>query len=372
MKILFPVGWVYPDQSGGPSNTVYWLAKALKQNNIDTYIVASDKGVGSLPINTWLDTSYGKVYYAKTRSYKLLINTISESIKNIGKVDIVHLTAVFNPLSFFLAIFALVKKKKVIWSIHGEFDESALIYGRTKKRLFLHLIRKLSIHVYFHSTCNQETVNCKRVIGDNTRIIQITNFMELPDHIISQNLEKKNLLYIGRIQAIKAIDNLIEAISSSELFKNSDTKLDIVGNNNNKYGQYLKDLSIKLRIQHKINFLGVVVGIEKEELFANAKVTILPSYTENFGLVVTESLAQSTPVIASTGTPWQILEENGVGFWVNNSPDSLKCTIENIMTMSKEKYDIMSGKARPFVEEKFDVYRNIHEWITTYKNILKN
>ena len=45
MTLLFPVGSLYPAQSGGPSNTIYWMGKALAKNNINLRIVTTNKDI---------------------------------------------------------------------------------------------------------------------------------------------------------------------------------------------------------------------------------------------------------------------------------------------------------------------------------------
>jgi glycosyltransferase involved in cell wall biosynthesis len=79
--------------------------------------------------------------------------------------------------------------------------------------------------------------------------------------------------------------------------------------------------------------IGSVLGGDKGKLFANADVVVVPSFTENFGLVVAEALAHGVPVIAGKGTPWQRVEEIGCGLWVDNSPESLAAAIKQISKM---------------------------------------
>lgn len=45
MKILYPIGGFYPDQTGGPSNTVYWMAKALVKQGHEVTVVTTDFGL---------------------------------------------------------------------------------------------------------------------------------------------------------------------------------------------------------------------------------------------------------------------------------------------------------------------------------------
>ena len=58
---------------------------------------------------------------------------------------------------------------------------------------------------------------------------------------------------------------------------------------------------------------GHADGEVREALLGNAKLFVLPSYSENFGLVIAESLARGRPVITTTGTPWGAAKQPGDG-----------------------------------------------------------
>jgi glycosyltransferase involved in cell wall biosynthesis len=113
-----------------------------------------------------------------------------------------------------------------------------------------------------------------------------------------------------------------------------------------------------------------VEGTQKEQLYANALFSFMPSHTENFGNVAVESLAQGTPVAASTGTPWQLLEEKQAGFWTDNTPSVLAAVIDKILALSPEEYALYRQNAYTLATEQFDVHKNINQWIDAYKNIL--
>ena len=119
-------------------------------------------------------------------------------------------------------------------------------------------------------------------------------------------------------------------------------KLIIAGNYNNKYGGKLKDLCKGLNLSNTVDFIGHIEKQTKDSIYANAYVTVMPSHNENFGNVAVESLAQGTPVIASTGTPWQILEKHNAGYWIPNSPESIAESLDKILTLTKQEYDLIN------------------------------
>ena len=146
----------------------------------------------------------------------------------------------------------------------------------------------------------------------------------------------------------------------------------MVGDYNNQHGQDLIALTEKFNLKHKIQFLGKKEGSEKFQLFASAYFTVMPSITENFGMVVVESMSQETPVIASTGTPWKILEDKKAGFWVAPKIDDLKISIEKIIDLDQATYLNYRKNAYKLVSDKFDMERNIQDWVEAYQSVFNH
>jgi glycosyltransferase involved in cell wall biosynthesis len=113
---------------------------------------------------------------------------------------------------------------------------------------------------------------------------------------------------------------------------------------------FLKSKVQQLGLTHQVRFVGEVFGEDKEALFAECDVAIVPSHVENFAIVVAESLAHALPVIASKGTPWKGLETNHCGLWVDNDPASLAAAICTIQTMPFRE---MGAQGRKWMERAF-------------------
>lgn len=374
MKILFPIGTLYPSQQGGPSNTIYWMAKALTSEGVEVTAITTDIGAkGKIPTNKWLDTEYGRVIYQATRFSLLPWRMMISTIHAMPQCDLAHLTSLFYPPSLVAAVAAHWYGKPIVWSPRGELDRLALVYSTWKKKPALWLIRRfLSKKVVFHSTSPEETERVKSVIGRHVHVVEIPNFLELPTLYAATPSVPPYILCIGRIHPKKAIENLIAALPNSPLFISSGTKLIIAGDSENTYGEYLKKQVKTLDLSGKVEFVGLVEGKKKQELYANAYCSVLPSHTENFGNVVVESLAQGTPVIASKGTPWARLEQMQAGFWVNNSSVALAKAIENTLSLKHEDYQSYRRNALKLACNDYDIHKNIRKWVEVYQAIIRS
>ncbi len=373
MKVLFPIGSFYPAQGGGPCNTIYWMASALNTGSVKTSVVTTNKGLTpdeGISLNTWIDSSHGRVKYVKTRFHFLPIKAIHASFLEIRNSDVIHLTSIFYPLSIISFLIARFFNKQIIWSPRGELDDAALIYNRVVKKFILSGLKLFGCtKVLYHSTSKQESNYIRKNLFDSARVVELPNYMLLPEVLIEE--VKPRFVYIGRIHPKKNLFELIDAFSRSTVFQNSQYELHIAGDAANSYGEELSRKVEETRMGKKIKFLGVVTGLEKQELYASSYFTLLPSLTENFGNVVVESLAQGTPVIASVGTPWRSLQEQNAGFWVETSSDNFLRVIEAAIRLAKHEYLEMRTQALRMATTQFDIYSNVHKWVEVYNNLKK-
>lgn len=366
MHILFPIGSFYPSQAGGPSNSVYWLAEALVQAEHQVTVVTTGLDIPPDMRDRWADTEAGRVRYVSTRNHHLPLQMIWTALCQVPQADVVHLTSIFHAPSLPIALWSFLQKKKVLWSVRGELAPNALVFRRFLKKMYLSAVQMLRSAVVFHSTSPAETEQVQAIFGRQVRVIEVPNFMELPTQQ-ERRSDHRFLLYIGRIHPIKALDNLFDALAISQSLES--LYLKIAGRGDVAYTDYLKQKAVALGLDTRIEWLGEVTGETKQQLLADAYCTLLVSHTENFGVSVTESLAQGTPVIASTGTPWEILEQAQAGFWTDNQPKVLSEVINRAMSMSDSEYLAYRARARALVQAHFDITANVERWMEVYNSL---
>lgn len=373
MKALIIIPCFYPSQVGGPCSAISWLAKHLKIQGIETTIVTSRFGIpeGAVAFDKWVDNHFGRIKYHTYWFLYLPIQMIFTAIKNVPKADIVHLNSIFYPPSLIIAATAVIYNKVIFWDPGGELADKALKYGRFKKMIYLKLLRYIvGKRPYFHTTSETETKDILNIFGSEARIFESPNYI---DSWPVQSLPiKKQLIFIGRIHPIKAIDNLIKAIGISEKFRSEGFRLIIAGDAENTYGQALQKLVTQLNLNEYIEFYGPVTGQEKFELYASSYFMMLPSHSENFANVVTESLGQGTPVIASTGTPWQVLEDYKAGFHTDNSAENLAKSIDKALDLTPLDYQQYRKNAFQLLSDRFDMAKGVNHWISEFETAMEN
>jgi len=119
------------------------------------------------------------------------------------------------------------------------------------------------------------------------------------------------------------------------------------------YRKEVEKMVRDLGLEESVVMTGEVQGEMKDSLLANAEVFVLPSYSENFGIVVAEAMAWGRPVIASTGTPWKEVAEVGAGWWVAPEEEPLAGALAEALGKGREELEAMGARGRELVERSY-------------------
>jgi len=159
----------------------------------------------------------------------------------------------------------------------------------------------------------------------------------LPKEFIDKGYSQA--LFLSRIHKKKGILDLIQAWLD---VKPENWKLVIAGNSDDSTWQSILDTyQNQICFQKSVVYVGFVDGLDKEKLYKESDVLILPTYSENFGLVVAESLSVGTPVVTTTETPWTDLAECGCGETIEPGYNSVKnCLLTFLKNDNKNLFDM--------------------------------
>ena len=202
------------------------------------------------------------------------------------------------------------------------------------------------------ATSELEAESIKR-LGFKNPVAIIPNSLKIPELAFEKKKTKYTLLFLSRLHPLKGLEILINVWARLEK-KHPNWCLKIVGIDQNNYEQYLKNLSKTKKIKN-IFFLGAIFGKDKENIYRNSNLFILPSYTENFGLVVGESLLQETPVITTKNTPWNIIEQYKAGWCISLDEKNLYNCMDEAMNMRPEDLREMGKNGRNFIKNHFSI-----------------
>lgn len=138
----------------------------------------------------------------------------------------------------------------------------------------------------------------------------------VPASIISHPEEKQplRLLFLGYITDGKGIFDLLNVFAANRSRWIGRVKLTIAGSGET---ERLADFIRENRLEELITFIGWVDGEEKERLFAQHHVLILPSYVECLPMSILEAMGHGMPAVSTPvgGIPEMIIPgENGILF----------------------------------------------------------
>jgi len=146
--------------------------------------------------------------------------------------------------------------------------------------------------------------------------------------------DEKIVLFIGRIDPLKGIDQLLNAMT--HLQKVPGLRLIVIGGD--KYStqemEKLHRLAAGLNIQDAVTFQGSVEHEQLPYFYSAADVCVVPSYYESFGLVALEALASGTPVVATdVGDLRNIIRQGQTGYVLtDNNPENLAEKMDLILS----------------------------------------
>ena len=221
----------------------------------------------------------------------------------VGVDGEVWVHSMWSPMVIKASIMALLTRKKLVRMPHGCTDPEKLRYHWHKKRWVAPIERWLFRRAdRIIATCDEE-VSWIKAFEPKVKKVEIVPLpLQSPAHIscpmshVSSKLDQAaspKLLYIGRLHPLKGVEFLLEAMPP-------ECKLVVIGKDEGE-GKKLKKIAAHRGLD--VEFKGVVSEAEKEVAYQWCDVLILPTLSENFGLVIAEALERGKRVITTDGAP---------------------------------------------------------------------
>lgn len=156
-------------------------------------------------------------------------------------------------------------------------------------------------------------------------------------------IEGEFVLFLGTLKPSKNIEGIIRAWAL--VSKKDRTKLVVAGKKGWLYESVFK-LVKKLELEDSVIFTDFVEDKDKPSLVKSARVFVLPSFWEGFGIDVLNAYALGVPAIVSDrGSLPEVA--GGVGIYVNpDIPTDIAGAIERVLLMSDKEYNKLSERCK--------------------------
>ena len=252
----------------------------------------------------------------------------------------------------------------LVISPRGMLEPWARERAKLKKKLAWFFYEKKNIKSarLFHVTAKAEAESL-REFGITQPIAQIPNGVHVPDDSeipergfikkYSPHLaDKKWVLFLSRLDPKKGTDILLRAWS--KIYSDyPDHLLVIAGPDLIGWRRELEKYVFENRMGKAVMFTGAAQADLKSCLLAHSEVLVLPTHSENFGNIVTESLSHRTPVITTYGAPWEELRTVDAGWWIENTEEELERTLREALDLSPITLDEKGRNGRKLVEQRY-------------------
>lgn len=286
--------------------------------------------------------------------------------------DVVHVNGCWMPQCALAQRWAQRAGCKVVLTPHGMLEPWIIrrhYYTRKLPALWLYQKRAVAAADCLHATAESERDNILK-LGYNTNVEVIANGIDVENIVMKQSWRRtRKILFLSRVHVKKGIEMLIEAAAR---LKNELNLYEVIvaGEGDADYIDGLKAGTARAGLGEMVRFVGGVYGEKKWAVLRETDVLVLPTFSENFGIVVAEALACGTPVITTKGAPWSDLGAWECGWWIERDVDALVEAMKSFLTLTDDECERMGRNGRRLVEAKYSSGRMAGDMLGLYRRLL--
>ena len=384
MKVLNFANVAGKNRGGGVHEVVYSFFRVQNTINIDAHLwfpgfiseeeelkselpSTDKKKVKALP--TFLNPNFG------------LLKDRAVIKKELSNFDVIHQHGAWLPISKLCSFAKKNTGAPFLLQPHGYFEPYRLGLSKTKKKMSYFLFEKRNIELSdILVACSHDEYEKLRELFPSKDIAIIPNgvsesFLKSKskgDYFHNKKFgEKKNMLFLSRIHSLKGLERLFEVFSELETTFRKHWNLVIAGEGEAAYIDSLKDLVTILGIKKNVFFEGPVFGEDKINIMSSANFFVLPTFNENYGIVIAESLSKGVPAITTKGAPWSLLNQENCGLWVDNDNTGIKNGLIKAFNMTEEEMSVLKTNCLKVSKEHFLWENIVPKTKELYKWLLK-
>jgi glycosyltransferase involved in cell wall biosynthesis len=304
------------------------MAQALVERGVQVDVVATNddgpgKRLNDVPCGVPVPCGGFRVFYfpKQTEFYKVSLSLLLWLFRNAVNYDVVHVHAVFSFSTLAAGWACRLRHVPYVVRPLGVLNAWGMENRRRwlKKWSFRLLDKPVLDHAAaIHYTSHQEVDEAGR-LGLRARPaviplgIDLTPFQSLPSPELftarfPETAGRPVVLFLSRLDPKKNVELLLEAMARlssvpSDSIRPDPTRSDpvlvIAGDGDSDYVARLKDRAATLGVEQRVIWTGHLSGQDKLSALAVARVFVLPSRSENFGIALLEAMAAGLPCVAT-------------------------------------------------------------------------
>lgn len=371
-KILIVIGTYLPGyKAGGPVLSIANLVEYLGAE-YEFFVLTSccdlneTRPYEGIEVDQWNAVGHAKVYYTPD------INV--EIVQRLAQgMDIIYVCGCFN--GYARNVLRLYQKRKihgrVIIASMGLFSDGAFRIKYWKKKSYMILTNLLGWYrgIEWSASTEEEVANIKKHVWGKISY-HIAKDLPRMVHLRTVPKVKKagslNIVFLSRISRKK---NLSYAISVLQQITDAAVHFSIVGTMEDE--GYWKECQPLLEQLPKNITWECKGGIPSEQVVQELEqhqVFLFPTLGENYGHVIQEALSAGCATLISDQTPWQDLEQAGVGAVIPlNQPERYTEWLKHYAAMDETNFQKISDNAIQYaynnsdIEQMANKYRGMFE-----------
>jgi glycosyltransferase involved in cell wall biosynthesis len=196
----------------------------------------------------------------------------------------------------------------------------------------------------------------------------LPNGVEVPESIVpTTGGRTRRALFLSRLHPKKGLALLVEAWAR---VRPEGWELVIAGPDERGHRALIQDRIDAAGLMGEVRFAGAVDDERKWALYMSADLVVLPTRSENFGLVVAEALGAGVPVLTTRGAPWAALERERCGWWVAPTAEGVADGLARATALPDRELRAMGERGRAFVQEAFGWPHVAREMLGVYRWVL--
>ena len=358
-------------KGGGPSRSVPILVKGLSKVGVDVTLMTAESD--DMNIHSVEGQDVRVVTFRRDISEKDLEGLLLE-----GHFDLIHAQGIWVPLYHKMCKIARRHGIPYMMTPRGALEPwcyyDHTFFKRIKKQIAMAVYQRNDIQSAdcVLATAEMEA-NSLRDLSFTNPIAVIPNGIEIDEYpcrpVEAITKCKKQVLFLSRVVPKKGLDILINAWP--RVYRSfPEWKLLIVGNGEPDYINDLNSRIIKNGLSNIIKILPPAFGSNKYSLYVESSLFVLPTHSENFGMVIAEALACGVPVITTKSAPWQLLEETHSGWWIDLSQDNLEHSLLMALSLPEQELFDMGQRGAEMVRREFYFVEVANKILAVYQWIV--